>query len=143
VQLTRPERNRLNPLLRWQRRTVYVAAVSLLLSGILWLPLHYCWGAGAGELPHPAELWLVRWHGLSAVVGLFAVGVVAAGHVSRGWNLRQRRASGFVVCALVGLAVATGYALSYFVPDSWAPAAGWAHATLGVAMVGLGAVHRR
>lgn len=136
-------RTRLNPLIPWQRRTVVVAAWSTLLSGALWLPVHYWLGAGAGELPHPLEPWLIRWHGISAAFALFAVGVVAAGHVARGWSLRQRRATGLTVCVLVGLSAATGYALSYFVSEPWRPAVGWIHAVLGAAMVGAGVFHKR
>ena len=56
-----------NALPRWQRRTIAAAAVGLLASGLAWIPLHYLWGAGAGALPHPGEIWLMRCHGLSAV----------------------------------------------------------------------------
>ncbi len=119
------------------------AAISLLLSGLVWLPVHYYWGAGAGELPHPIEPWIVRWHSLSALVGVFGVGVVASGHVSRGWHLHERRASGLAVCVLVGLVVASGYALSYLASEQWHPAVAWAHVALGVAMTGFGFVHRR
>jgi len=138
-----PDYTRTNPLLRWQRRTVLGAALSLLATGLAWLPVHHYWGAGAGELPHPVEPWLVRLHGLSALVGLFALGVVAASHVSRGWHLRQRRASGLAVCVLAGLAVATGYALSYLVSEAWRPPVEWTHVALGACMTGLGALHRR
>ncbi|HTP28223.1 MAG TPA: hypothetical protein VMK12_21540 [Anaeromyxobacteraceae bacterium] len=141
--MTSPERVRVNPLLRWQRRTVYAAAGSLLLSGVAWLPVHYLWGAGAGELPRPIEPWLVRWHAVSAVAGLFAVGVVAANHVSRGWHLRQRRISGLAVCILVAVVAATGYALSYLVSEDWRPALGWGHAALGAVMTAAGVTHRR
>ena len=141
--MTTPRRVRLNPLQPWQRWTVIAAAVSLLLSGVGWLPVHYGWGAGAGDLPHPLEPWIVRWHALSALAGLFAGGVVAGGHVGRGWRLGLRRASGLAVCLLAGLLAASGYVLSYLVSEAWRPALGWAHAALGVAAFGLGAVHRR
>jgi len=132
-----------NPLPRWQRRTLLGAAASLLLTGVVWMPVHYLLGAGAGELPHPVEPWLVRWHGLSAVVGVFAFGTIAAGHVGRGWTSRQRRGSGLALCLLVSAAIISGYALSYLVPESWHPGAGWTHAVLGVAMVVVGIAHRR
>lgn len=141
--MTRLLRARLNPLAPWQRRTAVFSAASLFLSGLVWLPVHYWLGAGAGELPHPLEPWLMRWHGLSAAVGLFALGLVAAGHVSRGWGLGQRRASGLAVLLLAGTAAASGCALSYLVPGTWRPAVGLVHAALGTAMVGLGAFHKR
>ncbi|HUK66144.1 MAG TPA: hypothetical protein VLV17_04905 [Anaeromyxobacteraceae bacterium] len=138
-----PRRVRLNPLERWQVSLVVGSAVSLLLSGLGWLPLHYLWGAGAGELPLPLEPWMVRWHGLSAVAGLFAGGVVAAGHVSRGWRGGVRRASGLAVCVLGGLLALSGYLLAYLISESLRPALGLLHAGLGVVAFGVGFVHRR
>jgi hypothetical protein len=142
----RPEaspRARLNPLATWQRWTVLVSALSLLVSGLWWLPLHYAWGAGAGELPSPLEAWILRWHGLSAAAGLFAAGVVAAGHVGRGWRTGSRRSSGLLLCILGGSTIATGYALSYLVSEGWRPGIGWAHAGLGVVAFLAGLTHRR
>lgn len=132
-----------NPLVRWQRYSVIGAGLSLLLSGVCWIPVHYLLGAGVGELPHPVEPWLLRWHGLSAVAGVFALGLVAAGHMSRGWALRQRRSSGLALGLLAGAGVASGYAIAYLVPDSLRPVAGWAHAIMGFAIVGVGWAHRR
>jgi hypothetical protein len=132
-----------NALPPWLRRTVIGSAWSLLLSGGLWLPVHYLWGAGAGALPLPLEMWLMRWHGLSVVVGLFAAGAVAAGHVRSGWQLGRQRASGLVLCTAGAIAVATGYALSYLVAESWRPGVGWVHAACGAAGFGIGVAHSR
>lgn len=137
----RPESS--NELRPWQRWTVAGASWSLFLSGVLWLAVHYLWGAGGSGLPHPAEAWLMRWHGLSAPVGLFALGVVAAWHVQGGWRLRLQRASGLSLCALGAALVATGYALAYLVPESWRPGVGWGHAALGALAFGMGAAHAR
>jgi hypothetical protein len=132
-----------NALPPWQRRTIVTAAVCLLVSGLAWIPVHYLWGAGSGGLPHPSEVWLMRWHGLSAVVGFFAGGLVAAGHVARGWRLAWRRATGGSLCVLGSLLALSGYALWYLLPESWHPAAGWMHAAVGVVAFALGALHVR
>jgi hypothetical protein len=137
------KRARVNPLPAWQRAVIVGAAIALLVSGLAWLPLHYLWGAGAGELPQPLESWLLRLHGLVAPLGLFAAGLVAAGHVPRGWRLRERRGSGVGLLILGCLVIASGYALAYLVPEAWHPAVGWAHAALGVVAFALGVVHRR
>lgn len=137
----RPEPD--NTLQPWQRRTVVGAAWSLLLSGALWLAIHHLWGAGAGGLPHPLEAWLMRWHGLSAPAGLFALGIVAAGHVQGGWRLGLQRASGLALCALGAALVATGYALAYLVPEGWRPGVGWGHAAIGALAFVVGAAHAR
>ena len=67
---------------------VYVVSygVMVLASGLLWLALHYMAGAGAGELPHPLEAWLMRAHGLAAFAGLFMLGVIGGSHIPHGWR---------------------------------------------------------
>ncbi len=139
-----PERRQpSNPIRTWQRRVLLASAWSLLLSGVAWLPVHYLWGAGAGELPSPLEPWLMRWHGLAVLGGLYALGLVSAGHVPRGWRAGRQCASGLLLCVLSGLLVLSGYALSYLVSERWRAALGWAHAAAGMLAFGLGALHAR
>jgi hypothetical protein len=131
-----------NALPRWQRVTIVAAALSLLASGVAWLPLHYAWGAGsASALPHPLEVWLMRWHGLAAVGGFYAGGLVSASHVARGWRLGWRRASGLAVCVLGALLALSGYALWYVVPEALHPAVGLAHAAVGAVAFAVGWAH--
>jgi mannose/fructose/N-acetylgalactosamine-specific phosphotransferase system component IID len=141
-----PEVNR---LARWQRLTLYLTGALLMLSGALWLVVHYSVGSGAGELPHPLESWLIRLHGFAAFVGLFMLGVLAASHVPHGWRVTRRhhwsaqRSSGVTLSALaIGLAT-TGYLLYYFAPEPIRPALGWAHTLLGLAAGILIVTHRR
>ncbi len=136
-------------LVAWQRVSIYAAGGLLLVTGAAWLTLHYSVGAGAGELPHPAEAWLLRGHGLIGFTGLFLFGVLAAAHVPQGWRLTRRhrwagqRNSGVALCALAVLLSATGYLLYYFAPESVRAAMGWTHTAVGVAMAVLVAFHRR
>lgn len=141
-----------NALPPWQRRTIVATAVCLLVSGLAWLALHHAWAgswwevagpAGSGGLPHPLEAWLMRWHGLSALAGLFAGGLVAAGHVARGWRLGWQRPTGLSLSILGALLALSGYALWYLVPESWHAAAGWAHAAAGALAFAVGALHVR
>jgi hypothetical protein len=74
---------------RWQRRLLLVTALLLLASGATWLLVHYLWGAGAGEMPHPWELTLMRLHGAGAFLGLFTLGVFCAHHVPTGWRVTR------------------------------------------------------
>jgi hypothetical protein len=133
----------------WQRRSLYATSAVLVLTGGVWLVLHYSVGAGAGELPHPAEAWLMRLHGLAAYAGLFVLGVLAAAHVPHGWRLTARhrwagqRGSGITLCAVAAMLVLTGYLLNYFAPETVRPALGWAHTAFGAAMGVLVASHRR
>lgn len=136
-------------LVRWQRVALYLSGALLLLTGAVWLAVHYSIGAGAGELPHPVEAWSLRLHGLAAFAGVFVLGVLAAAHIPHGWRLSQQRGwvaqrrSGLWLCGLGALLVFSGYALYYFAPEAVRPALGWGHASIGVAMGGLIASHRR
>lgn len=133
----------------WQRACLWSCAALLLASGLAWLPLHYLWGAGAGELPHPLEAWAMRLHGLGSFGALFVLGVLAAAHVPTGWRLSGRhrqagqRRTGLALCTLAALLALTGYQLYYFAPEALRPALGLLHAGLGLAMALLGAWHGR
>ena len=136
-------------LVAWQRRVLYSGGATLILTGVLWLALHYSVGAGAGELPHPAEAWLMRLHGAAVFLWLFSQGTLAAAHVPQGWRIAGRRRwagqrkSGLILCVLSGLLAVTGYLLYYFAPESVRPTLGWVHSALGVAMAALLLGHRR
>jgi hypothetical protein len=138
-----------NRLPRWQRQTLYASGTLLMLSGLLWLAVHYSVGAGAGELPHPIEAWTMRLHGLAAFAGLFMLGALSASHVPRGWRLTRRqrwanqRQSGLTLCVFAAVLAGTGYWLYYFAPESIRPALGWVHTGAGVAMGILFAIHGR
>lgn len=142
----------LNHLPGWQHRALYATAAVLALSGLPWLAVHYLWGAGAGNLPHPMELWLIRLHGAAGFAGLFMGGVLAAAHVPQGWrmttrNLRLRqhkagqRRTGLALSALGAAAALSGYLLYYFAPEDLRMLIGWAHALLGLVLVLLLPLH--
>ena len=136
-------------LVPWQRIALYCASALLVLTGLAWLGVHYSAGAGAGELPHPLEAWLMRLHGAVAYGGLFVLGVLAAAHVPHGWRLTGRhrwagqRGSGVTLCAAAALLVLSGYLLNYFAPEAVRPTLGWVHTGIGIAMGVLIAIHRR
>lgn len=136
-------------LAAWQRVGIYAVGALLLSTGAAWLALHYSVGAGTGELPHPAEVWLLRGHGLMGFAGLFLFGVLAAAHVPQAWRLTRRhrwagqRNSGMALCLLAALLAASGYLLYYFSPEGVHAALGWTHTAIGVAMALLVVTHRR
>lgn len=134
-------------LARWHRLLLYGVSAVLLVTGSVWLAVHYTVGAGTGELPHPAEIWAVRLHGMAAFVALFMLGLLAAGHVPQGWRIASRhrrvvqRRTGTGLCGLAGLLVFTGYLLYYFAPESLRPTMGWLHSIIGFTMAAVGMVH--
>ena len=132
---------------RWQRRLMALTAGLLLGSGATWLAVHYLLGAGAGELPHPAEPWLMRLHGAGAFAALFAGGAIAGAHVQAGWRVSARlgrqRGSGLALLSLLSLTVLSAYLLYYFAPEQWRGPLGWLHAGLGASLAGTGLWHAR
>ena len=114
-----------------------------------WLAVHYSVGAGAGALPHPAEAWLMRLHGLAGFAALFVLGALAAvAHPARlapdaAPRRLHQRGSGVALCALGALLVLTAYLLYYFAPENLRPALGWLHSATGLAMAGIVVAHRR
>ena len=134
---------------RWQRRGLLATALALLGSGGGWLLAHYAFGAGAGELPHPLEPWLIKLHGLAAFFALFLLGALAAAHIPQGWRQSSRprhaaqRGTGVALCVLGALLALSGYLLYYFAPEALRPALGWGHAALGLAMAVLALAHGR
>ena len=134
--------------LSWhQRLLVHASGWLLLASGLVWLGVHYLAGAGAGELPHPLEAWMMRAHALAAWVAAFALGEIAASHIPRGWHTTMRRRGpaqrrlGLALCVMALALVLTGYALMYLVPEPSRAVWGWAHSGVGVVMAGVLVVH--
>lgn len=144
-----PGHQHVHRLVRWQRLALDATGALLLLSGAIWLAVHYGIGAGAGEFPHPIEAWSLRLHGLAAFAGLFVLGTLAAAHVPQGWRLSDRRRwagqrkSGVTLCVMGALLVMSGYLLYYFAPETVRPALGWVHTIAGVSMGLLIVSHRR
>jgi len=136
-------------LAAWQRLILYACGVLLLVSGGLWLGVHYTIGAGAADLPHPLEAWLMRLHGLASFAALFMLGVLAAHHIPHGWRLGARhryakqRGTGIALCTLGSLLALSGYLLYYFAPEAIRPTLGWVHTGFGAAIAFLLLTHRR
>jgi len=121
---------------RWQKRWLYTSFVLLLLSGLLWLLLHY--GRDAEALPPTGEAWMMRLHGLSSMFTLIGLGMLASSHLLPGWRLSGRggrasqRGTGLWLSATLALTVLLAYGLYYLIPDPVHAAAGWAHVGLGL-----------
>ena len=124
------------------RAAVFVVCALLWASGILWLVLHLGFEPRNefGALPHPWEAPLMRVHGVVAVVGVFLLGWLGAGHVLERWRRARKRTSGWVLMASAVLLVLSGYALYYTVGAPHAAAA-WLHEWLGAAALIVALAH--
>lgn len=122
---------------------LYACFAVLLASGALWLGVHYFGRtAGAiGELPHPAEAWSMRLHGLAAMLGLILFGSMMPVHIRNGWRLGTSRASGGSMVTALCLLTITGYGLYYLVNEdlrAWTSAIHW---SIGLALLPIALVH--
>lgn len=143
-----------------QRGWLLASLLVLLVSGLVWLALHY--SVGANGLPRPLEAWMMRLHGLAGFAALAAAGALAAAHVPRGWRVTRQvlkhvdtargdvrrhalhqRVTGVALCILGASTVVTAYMLYYFASDGVQPGLGWLHTALGVALAALLWWHRR
>ena len=80
----RPPARLRNPLQPWQRMLLDTTGWVLMLTGALWLTLHYGRSDPTGDaLPHPLQPWAMRLHGLAGFAALFVLGALASVHVPR------------------------------------------------------------
>lgn len=127
---------RLGPL---ARRLVYAIGLVLLISGAAWLALH-TWvriPGAFGPEHHPAEVWLMRLHGLGALPALAGLGALMARHVGPGWRVQRRRTSGLGVLAVSGVLALGGWGLYYVAGDTARQWLAVSHWLLGLALPGL------
>lgn len=133
-----------NHLPAWQKRLLDLTMLMLVLSGSAWLLAHYLWGAGTSDmLPHPAEPWLMRAHGLAGFLALFVFGSISAMHIPRGWRRGLRRPSAITLLLTAAISLLTAYLLYYFAGENSRSFIGWLHAGVATALWPVIFVHRR
>ena len=134
-----------NRLPRWLRAVLLVSGALLLLSGVLWLALHWRHGFSSDDLalPHPWEHPLMQLHGFVLIPFLFALGALSPVHVPRGWREKRNLKSGLALIASTVLLAGSGYALYYWVDDLARDWVGWLHAVLGILLALVFAAHWR
>lgn len=123
---------------RWQRLATYATFALLLITGVAWWLLD----AQRGENPSsPPQIWLLRLHGLLAMLALLCLGSMLTAHVRIGWALRRNRLLGAAFLATVVVLAITGYALYYSVGELMRSWSSWIHFCVGVAAPALLALH--
>jgi hypothetical protein len=94
---------------------------------------------------HPLQPWMLKAHIVAAPVMVFAVGLIAAGHI---WKQYKRpvssgRISGLVSMWVLGPLIMTGYVIQVVTHVGWLEALAWAHLGTGsLYLLGLFAHHR-
>jgi hypothetical protein len=129
----RPDTIRLGP---WHEWAVYLATGALVVSGIVWLLLHYFF-MGKGEFGptiHPLENWMLRAHGAAAMAGLIVYGSLLPVHIRRAWALRRNIVLGIGLVSLMLLLTVSGYLLYYAGGEETRPVISLVHWVIGLAV---------
>lgn len=99
---------RLSPRRRW---TVYGVFTALLITGLVWLALHF-FDEGS-ESGMQALAWSMKLHGAAAMLSLYLFGMLWGPHIRNAWVRRRNRTAGAMLGTLTVALVLTGYALYY------------------------------
>lgn len=150
--MSAPHSHALHPrrhaLRRWLRWLIHALMLALLVSGGLWLSVHFlAWPAASRAsmegLPSPWEAPLMKLHGAAMLSMVFVVGRLSGTHVLLGWRIKKRVWDGVALLVLLGALAVSGYVLYYWVPDDWRDGLGLVHG-VGGALAGLALwYHRR
>ena len=123
---------------RWQRLATYATFALLLTTGVAWWVLD----AQRGENPSsPLQIWLLRLHGMLAMLALVCLGSMLTVHVRMGWALQKNRLLGAAFLATVIALALTGYALYYAIGDTMRSWSSWIHFCVGVVAPALLVLH--
>jgi hypothetical protein len=116
------------------RRLLYSVCLLLLLSGALWAWInHLDQTAQASERMRDFKPWLLKLHGLSAMLFVLLLGTLLPGHVRRAWRARKNRRNGAFFLTVVGALTLSGYLLYYIGDEAWRNAMSNFHLWLGLA----------
>ena len=127
----------------WHQAFVYGGTALLVLSGIVWLVLHYFFiQAGEfGDVTHPLEPWMLKLHGAAAMLGLVVYGSLLPVHVRRAWSIRRNLFLGIAVLVVMLLLTLTGYLLYYAAGEDTRPVISAVHWIVGLGVPLLLAWH--
>jgi len=130
-------------LTRRQKAAIYGALGLLWLSGAVWLVLHFYFPQRGpfGDLPNPAEHWLMVVHGAAVFAALWAGGWLWRGHVTPWQRSGTRRRSGNGLLWTGAALIVTGYLLYYAPGDSLRSWISITHWSVGLASVVAILVH--
>ena len=127
----------------WHQTTVYGATALLVVSGALWLLLHFFMvnQGEFGDTHHPLETWMLKLHGAAAMAGLIIYGSLLPIHIRRAWAIRRNIVLGISLVVLMLLLTVTGYLLYYAGGEEARPIISATHWILGVGVPALLAWH--
>jgi hypothetical protein len=116
------------------RRLLYIVSLLLLLSGAVWAWInHLDQTAQASERTRDFKPWILKLHGLSAMLFVLLLGTLLPGHVRRAWRASRNRRSGAFFLTAAGALTLSGYLLYYIGDEAWRNAMSNFHLWLGLA----------
>ena len=127
----------------WHQTTVYGATALLVVSGAIWLVLHFFMVSQGefGDAHHPLETWMLKLHGAAAMAGLIIYGSLLPIHIRRAWVIRRNIFLGISLVVLMLLLTISGYLLYYAGGEEARPIISATHWILGVGVPALLAWH--
>lgn len=128
---------------RWHRFSLYGVSGMLVVSGVVWLIVHYFLRVAGefGEAVNPLEPWAIKLHGAFAMTMLFFVGSLLNSHIRRAHHAHRNRYSGWTMAVLLALLTVSGYALYYIASEGSRPLWSAAHWILGLVFPALLVLH--
>jgi surface polysaccharide O-acyltransferase-like enzyme len=122
---------------------LYSVTLLVYLTGVAWAWLHYVvHGPGDfGVQIHPAEPWMLRLHGVGAMVILVLLGTLLPEHVRFAWHARRNRVAGLALIVFFVFLVLTGYALYYLGDEYLRSRTSWLHLAAGIALPAMIILH--
>lgn len=116
-------------------RSIYVLASALLASGLGWLLLeHFVRVEGDfGPTHHWAQPWLLKLHGVLAMLSVWGFGMLWPFHIRRAWHLERHRRSGGTMFAVMFMLTISGLLLYYAGNETLRDTSSLLHWLIGIA----------
>lgn len=115
---------------------MYLVVAELLLTGALWLVLHYFLRPVGefGESVHPLEPLAMKLHGGGAMIALFFLGSLMNNHMRRAIKAGDNLKTGWSLIVSLLVLIVSGYGLYYLAGESDRPVWSTLHWVLGLAL---------
>ena len=113
---------------------------TLLISGVIWLLIHYFTDFDSPF--HFLSAWSLKFHGAASFGFLIVFGMIISTHISFNWRVKKnRRISGIVLLVFLVILILTGYGLYYFANENLREIMSALHWIIGVFCSGFFVVH--
>ena len=109
----------------------YSAFLTLFLSGMVWIVVHYYIRCGGEDCIPSLEPDILKIHGAAAMLALILFGTLFPIHIRRGWVAKINRGNGTFLIGVTVILIVTGYGLYYGGSEGVRFLSHWIHIALG------------